>query len=79
MSCAICSRMELTGEPRRCRHLKRAPDAIAGIQASTIEVVAANGDERYLEFLDILDDVRDRDQEAIAVDDEWFDAVDAPS
>ena len=60
--------------------LDEVPDAIAGISASVVEVAAAYGDKRYLEFLDILDDVRDRDQEMVAEKgEEWGDAVETQS
>ncbi|EXJ57035.1 hypothetical protein A1O7_07379 [Cladophialophora yegresii CBS 114405] len=57
---------------------KDIPESVRGISASTLQIAASCGDQRYLDFLDVLDDLGFLDDGAgdgVGDGDVWFDAV----
>jgi hypothetical protein len=52
------------------------PKSIGGISVSSVQIAAAYGDKRYLEYLDILYDVLDGERGILGLEKEdWFDAI----
>ncbi|KIX05877.1 uncharacterized protein Z518_03850 [Rhinocladiella mackenziei CBS 650.93] len=52
------------------------PESIRGISVSSVQIAAAYGDKRYIEYLDVLYHVLDREQEELDQGkDDWFDAI----
>jgi ankyrin repeat protein len=52
------------------------PKSIEGISILSVQITAASGDKRYLEYLDILHDVLDGERKELGQEKEdWFDAI----
>ena len=61
--------------------LNEVLEGIAGMPALAVELAAAYGGQRFLDFLDVLDDIRNRnwgkitEEEGEEEEDEWLDAA----